>query len=84
MAEAVFAHMVNQKKLSERFGVIDSAGTAGYHVSLIFLLYIFSSQWHHPYTFCFQGGRDTRSSKRTDMSQTRCTCESQCTQGDQG
>ncbi|CDH58381.1 protein phosphotyrosine phosphatase [Lichtheimia corymbifera JMRC:FSU:9682] len=32
MAEAVFAHMVNQKKLSERFGVIDSAGTAGYHV----------------------------------------------------
>lgn len=56
MAEAVFAHMVNQKKLSERFGVIDSAGTAGYHVSLTFLLYISSSQWHHPYTFCFQGG----------------------------
>ncbi|KAL1928793.1 hypothetical protein VTP01DRAFT_2579 [Rhizomucor pusillus] len=32
MAEAVFAHTVNQKQLRDRFGVIDSAGTAGYHV----------------------------------------------------
>ncbi|KAJ2721542.1 Low molecular weight phosphotyrosine protein phosphatase [Coemansia sp. Benny D115] len=31
MAEAVFAHMVRQQGLDERF-YIDSAGTAGYHV----------------------------------------------------
>ncbi|KAI8369288.1 phosphotyrosine protein phosphatase I superfamily [Radiomyces spectabilis] len=32
MAEAVFAAMVRQKNLQDRFGVIDSAGTAAYHV----------------------------------------------------
>ncbi|KAI8325711.1 LMWPc-domain-containing protein [Martensiomyces pterosporus] len=31
MAEAVFAHIVKQRGLSDRF-LIDSAGTAGYHV----------------------------------------------------
>lgn len=47
MAEAVFAHMVNQKKLSERFGVIDSAGTAGYHVRSTPL-----SNGRHPHLCC--------------------------------
>ncbi|KAI8092555.1 phosphotyrosine protein phosphatase I superfamily [Halteromyces radiatus] len=32
MAEAVFAHIVQQHQLTERFKKIDSAGTAGYHV----------------------------------------------------
>ncbi|KAI7854694.1 phosphotyrosine protein phosphatase I superfamily [Circinella umbellata] len=32
MAEAVFAHTVKQKNLDDRFGIIDSAGTASYHV----------------------------------------------------
>ncbi|KAL0079847.1 phosphotyrosine protein phosphatase I superfamily [Phycomyces blakesleeanus] len=32
MAEAVFAETVKQKQLSDHFGKIDSAGTAGYHV----------------------------------------------------
>ncbi|KAI8145134.1 phosphotyrosine protein phosphatase I superfamily [Fennellomyces sp. T-0311] len=32
MAEAVFAHTVKQKSLHDRFGTIDSAGTASYHV----------------------------------------------------
>ncbi|KAJ1975504.1 Low molecular weight phosphotyrosine protein phosphatase, partial [Dimargaris xerosporica] len=31
MAEAVFAHMVKENKLADKF-TIDSAGTAGYHV----------------------------------------------------
>ncbi|KAJ2962005.1 hypothetical protein NQZ79_g2732 [Umbelopsis isabellina] len=32
MAEAVFAHMVKQKNLAPSFQLIDSAGTAAYHV----------------------------------------------------
>ncbi|KAF7729215.1 hypothetical protein EC973_004744 [Apophysomyces ossiformis] len=32
MAEAVFAHTVKQLQLEDRFDLIDSAGTAGYHV----------------------------------------------------
>ena len=31
MAEAVFAHKVREHGLEERFGVIDSCGTADYH-----------------------------------------------------
>lgn len=33
MAEAVFAHMVKEKNLSSDFSLIDSAGTAAYHVT---------------------------------------------------
>ena len=36
MAEAVFAHTVKQKNLDDRFGTIDSAGTASYHVTICF------------------------------------------------
>ncbi|KAI9009644.1 phosphotyrosine protein phosphatase I superfamily [Gaertneriomyces semiglobifer] len=32
MAEAVFKHMVEQKGLADKFNIIDSAGTAGYHI----------------------------------------------------
>ncbi|KAJ3034478.1 hypothetical protein HDV00_005001 [Rhizophlyctis rosea] len=32
MAEAVFKHIVTEKGLEDRFNIIDSAGTAGYHV----------------------------------------------------
>lgn len=31
MAEAVFAHYVTKNNLRDRFGVIDSCGTADYH-----------------------------------------------------
>ncbi|KAG0164355.1 hypothetical protein DFQ28_010435 [Apophysomyces sp. BC1034] len=33
MAEAVFAHTVKQLQLQDHFELIDSAGTAGYHVT---------------------------------------------------
>ncbi len=33
IAEAVFAHLVSQHSLQSKFGKIDSAGTAGYHIN---------------------------------------------------
>jgi hypothetical protein len=36
MAEAVFVHTVKTNNLEDRFGKIDSAGTASYHVSTTF------------------------------------------------